>query len=378
MRNLLYSMEKVIALPIVKIWDRITPLKIVSKKAEWYKLEEIHPYGNPECVRKEREWNKSEDMELSLICPLYNSEIYLETLLSCLLNQETRYKYEIILVDDGSKDGTFETVKKYSEKFPEKISIIKQKNMGIAEARNTGISHAKGRYIGFIDHDDMIKKNYVQKLLETAIAENADIVKCAIEEIEEGKVVSNSSKEYMNISGAMKEELLTSIGYVWGGVYKRELFNRVSFPRGYWYEDMIGRSLLKRQSKKYIQISDVLYTKVKSENNASRKIWSSKEYKCLEQLYLIKEIITVNEQLQLGEDVYFYKALLKECSKTLAGRIQGLKVRDRKIVLYCVSDLMKKLWKDEYVDVLDQKEYLWNKAMLRNDFLIWTFLNMVY
>ncbi|MBR3606521.1 MAG: glycosyltransferase [Lachnospiraceae bacterium] len=378
MRNLLYSVEKMVAFPVVEVWDRVTPMRVISKIAEWHKLEKIHPYGNPECIRKEREWNENDKIQLSLICPLYNSEIYLETLLPCLLKQETEYGYEIIFVDDGSKDSAFAVIKSYCEKYPEKISIIKQENMGIAEARNTGINYAKGKYIGFIDHDDMIKKNYVQKLLETAIAEDADIVKCAIEEIEEGRVVASSSKEYMNISGAMKDELLTSIGYVWGGVYKRELFNRVSFPRGYWYEDMIGRSLLKRQSKKYIQLSDVLYIKVRSENNASRKIWSSKEYKCLEQLYLVKEIISANEELKLGKDVYFYKALLKECSKTLAGRIQGLRVGDRKIVLYCVSDLMKELWKEEYDIILNKKERLWNKAMLRNNFLIWTFLNMVY
>ena len=126
-------------------------------------------------------------------------------------------------------------------------------------ARNRGIKEAKGKYIGFIDHDDIIMPEYVEIMLKKALEEDADIVKCAFAEMENGKIVIEISNEYMDIKGGMKEELFTSIGYIWGGLYKKEIFNRLRFPEGYWYEDMIGRSLIKRQSKRYIQIKDCLY-----------------------------------------------------------------------------------------------------------------------
>lgn len=90
-----------------------------------------------------------EDPTVSIILPAYNSESFIKMTLLSVFNQEYD-DYEIIVVDDGSTDNT----SKILSEMKNRIKYIRQDNKGIAEARNTGLRYAKGRYIAFIDHDD--------------------------------------------------------------------------------------------------------------------------------------------------------------------------------------------------------------------------------
>lgn len=85
-----------------------------------------------------------------------------------LKRQKTEYSYEVIFIDDGSKDETLNYLKKLVD-GDSKFRYIKQDNGGISKARNSGIEDARGRYIAFIDHDDEISEDYIQVLLREAI-----------------------------------------------------------------------------------------------------------------------------------------------------------------------------------------------------------------
>ena len=91
--------------------------------------------------------------DLSLIILVYNSQSYLEQCILSLINQETQYKYQLIFVNDGSKDNSLNILKKYEVKY-DFIKVITQANSGVSVARNTGISNSEGTYIGFIDADE--------------------------------------------------------------------------------------------------------------------------------------------------------------------------------------------------------------------------------
>ena len=111
-------------------------------------------------------------MELvSMIIPVYGVEVYLGECLETVLNQ-TYENLEIILIDDESPDHCPEICDQYAQK-DERIKVIHQKNGGAANARNHGLDMATGEYICFIDSDDKIENNYVEKLLG-AIKENKD------------------------------------------------------------------------------------------------------------------------------------------------------------------------------------------------------------
>lgn len=110
---------------------------------------------------------------VSIIVPVYNVEKYLARCLNSLIEQ-TLYEIEIICVDDGSTDNSPKILKQYADKYPN-IKIITQTNKGLSAARNTGMNHAQGKYIGFVDSDDWIDKDFYEKLFYTAQKYNASI-----------------------------------------------------------------------------------------------------------------------------------------------------------------------------------------------------------
>lgn len=95
-------------------------------------------------------------MELSIIIPVYNVEKYIQRCVESILQQDY-HNYEIILIDDGSTDGSGEICDSFQGKNPSVIHVIHKKNGGLSSARNAGLKVASGKYIMFLDSDDWIK-----------------------------------------------------------------------------------------------------------------------------------------------------------------------------------------------------------------------------
>ena len=142
-----------------------------------------------------------ETPQVSIIVPAYNTEKYISKCIYHLVNQ-TLECIEIIVVDDGSTDGTLSIVQKFADK-DKRIKIITQENQRQGAARNNGMMLAKGEYIGFIDSDDWIDLDYFEKLYNAAIKYNADIALAANVRIGNGK-----TKKRLEIQ---KEEFVTSL-----------------------------------------------------------------------------------------------------------------------------------------------------------------------
>ena len=112
--------------------------------------------------------------KISIIVPVYNSENYVKKTIESLVKQ-TLKEIEIILVDDGSKDNSGKICDEYAKK-DERILVIHKENAGQAKARNTGIDIAKGKYIMFLDADDMYEANTCEKMYNKAEEQQADYV----------------------------------------------------------------------------------------------------------------------------------------------------------------------------------------------------------
>ena len=104
--------------------------------------------------------------KVSIIVPVYNVEPYLRQCLDSILAQ-TFTDWECILVDDGSKDGSGAICDEYAEK-DSRFRVVHQENKGSSAARNEGLSLSKGIYLSFIDSDDWVENNYLERLLEIA------------------------------------------------------------------------------------------------------------------------------------------------------------------------------------------------------------------
>lgn len=113
-------------------------------------------------------------IEVSIIITLYNAEKYIEETILSAINQTYKNK-EIIVIDDGSTDNSSKIVKKYLD---ENIRYYYQENRGVAVARNKGIKLAKGNYISFLDSDDILYKDKIQKQIEQIKKDDSDACYC--------------------------------------------------------------------------------------------------------------------------------------------------------------------------------------------------------
>ena len=174
-----------------------------------------------------------EKNKVSIIVPIYNICKYLERCINSLLNQ-TYKNLEIILIDDGSTDESYDICKKY-EKKDSRILLIKKKNQGVSSARNTGLRKAKGEFCTFVDADDFIGRDFIKTLVSYQIKNNYDIViSNAIDCYENNsQKIYNPSFEAIELDkkNSIKEflrgQLFTCV--CWGNLYKTNMIKKNSF-----------------------------------------------------------------------------------------------------------------------------------------------------
>lgn len=307
--------------------------------------------------------------DLSIIIPVYNSQNYLEKCVNSLVNQKTKYKYQIILINDGSTDASSKIVKDFENKY-DFVYVINQENGGISVARNNGIRAASGKYLGFIDNDDWVTEDYIEKLLDRAYKTEADIVKCnhvnysVIDDVVLGVIRHKDA----SIIGDFGLNIMEFKGYVWGGVIKKELFDKIRFPEGYWYEDIMMRFILMRKSQRYEHIDENLYFYAIHKSNASKNLWKKSSLKSLEFYILLQELLKINDEFGLKCNSVFYNQLLYELGPNLWLRTKALPRKIRHTIFLKACEMAKKYKKDG--EFYDCNQYLSN-AFETNNYLLW-------
>lgn len=178
---------------------------------------------------------------ISVIIPVHNTEPYLKRCVESVRNQ-THSGLEIILVENCSTDRSAEICDEYA-KLDSRIKVLHLDIADLSTARNEGLKIAMNSFIGFIDSDDFIESDMYEVLLKNLKKYDADISMCAYSlDYENGKSVKPASsqidvKVYSGVEalkGVLMEELSNAS---WDKLYRRELFDEVQFPKGYYYED---------------------------------------------------------------------------------------------------------------------------------------------
>lgn len=200
---------------------------------------------------------------LSIIIPVYNVRDYIEQCVLSVLQQDYR-EIEVIIVDDGSTDGSSIICDELSSR-DDRIKIFHQENMGMSGARNTGLKNVHGDYIGFIDSDDWIEDKMFSMMVNEMRFEDADIVMCRNQHISsEGVIygIEGYSERVIFNNVQATEEILRDINihsYVWNKIYKRELLCEFEFPLGRIYEDTASLFKLFFKARKVISIPYIGY-----------------------------------------------------------------------------------------------------------------------
>lgn len=173
---------------------------------------------------------------ISVIIPVYNVQDYLRSCVDSIRNQ-TYTNLEIILVDDGSTDDSGVICEQYAEK-DNRIRVLHKPNGGQSSARNMGIDRAEGRWLTFVDSDDLVAPDMIEKMHH--VIGNGDIVMCDRLKFTETPVPDGKSRgitRHGNIEFLQKIYDAPRFIAIWGKLYRRELFENFRFAEGIIYED---------------------------------------------------------------------------------------------------------------------------------------------
>lgn len=217
-------------------------------------------------------------MELvSMIIPVYGVEAYIVECLESVLNQ-TYSNLEVILIDDESPDNCPQICDEFAKKDT-RIKVIHQKNGGAANARNHGLDIASGEYICFIDSDDKIENDYVERLLDNVREQNADIAVCAFKQWYQNKLEDYTEKEKKIYSGKdyIRKFLLDwTCGLIWNKIFHKKTLKGVRFEEGHKIDDEFFTYQAVLRAEKVAVFDETLYW---YRMRKSGVMLSGKEYK---------------------------------------------------------------------------------------------------
>lgn len=291
------------------------------------------------------------DKDLSIIVPAYNVERFVGPCLESILNQETKVDFEVIIVNDGSTDGTGDVIAEYAQK-DDRIRVISQSNKGFSGARNTGIDQARGKALMFVDSDDMIAPTHVDVLMAALRAGDCDYVTSDYTDIDEAgnQIGQGKPREFM--------------GTAWGRAYWRYVWEDVRFPEGYLYEDTILQYLIETRFTG-LQVRDNGYWYRHRESSISHV--GSGNTRSIDTYWILEEMIQEAETMNIPlRDVY--ELTVRQCCASVFGRRQQFDKQWIPVIFAACADFLSQLHKEDnkYVLMLDTSKDMEESLKTRN------------
>lgn len=323
----------------------------------------------------QKEMNKKNDSSIkfesakeplvSMIIPVHNESRLVIRAINSVLEQ-TYKNIELIIVDDASTNNTKNILNKY--RSYKKIKVIWNKtNLGLAQTRNIGINESNGKYLFFLDADDWLEKESIQKLVSIAETYNADLVSCGIRKIVGNKIVPYHNFAFSNnggIEGIMYLSDYKIASTAWNKLYLRKLIikNKICFPNGYLHEDVIFSIKSVYYAHKHISIADEFYNYYQRKNsiiNGKKSFSHLKSY-----VHLLVAINNLIRTLNLD--------------KTDLDKLISLYLLKQHALVYFDNDLL--CLKSNYISIEDWNNDLFNVCELEdsiNKYVLFTLINKI-
>ena len=242
---------------------------------------------------------------ISVIIPIYNVEDYLDECIASVCNQ-TYGNLEIIMIDDGSTDKSGSIADKWSS-LDKRCTVYHKKNEGISVARNCGIEKAKGKFLIFVDSDDLLEKNMIERLHQEALKEQVDMVCCGIKRrcaegdyVKAYRVLSRTYtlseylyEMYSRENGSEDNDMFLPLVVAWNKIYKRSLFEDIKYPVGKICEDNAIIHRIVHKAGKIKWINEPLYVYRERQGSIMKMAFSPKRiddfYAQLDRLYFMED-----------------------------------------------------------------------------------------
>lgn len=270
---------------------------------------------------------------VSVIIPTHNSERYLNEVIQDIINQDYG-NIEVLLIDDGSSDGTVKICLSAAERFPCVSYFNNLYNPGAGGSRNLGIEKAHGEWLIFLDSDDMFNRNMISELVKSAVETNSDVVICDYTRLIEStnSIVKSGIKEFPNSKTVSPDQLgkslLTSFGTApWNKLVSAKLFDlhNITFQNCAHSNDVYGVScaLLEANSISFVDEQLMCYRVGTNSNIQSKAL-----QRPLEILHPIRQLI----ERYVVNDTHSWRAgaVIELCVRLLRGimdRLDGYKTQ---------------------------------------------------
>ncbi len=220
--------------------------------------------------------------KVSVIVPVYNVEKHVGKCLTELVCQ-TLEDIEILVVNDGSTDGSKEVIDAYAAQYPDKIKAFHIENRGAAGARNYALEHATGEYIGFVDSDDCPDRTMFEKLYNKAQLDGAQIVSCGYYRSVEGVGQKRGCFNYDCFGSSVYDEpmlIVNNLPYIWNKIFKRELVQQIGgFDNSLRiYEDLVFTYKLFLLANKISLVPEPLYSYTVNREESLTSVFSEKRF----------------------------------------------------------------------------------------------------
>ena len=314
--------------------------------------------------------------EISVIVPVYKVEKDLRRCMDSILSQ-TFSDFDIILIDDGSPDRCPTICDEYVRKDA-RVHVIHQKNQGPSSARNAGIDWAfknSSNYLAFIDSDDCIHPQYLERLYYAITQNNADVSVCKHQYIsQQGSLEDKPLQETLHAYIISAEDLMvmqaSSFNYAWAKLFSKNSFKELRYPENISFgEDnlIIFKALF--ECNKIIYIEEKLYYYFYNENGITKSPWSPRSLECFE---------GIRTQLDYYKSKGYIKAYNKEielyiqqCAYQIH-RIRGDKKNSKKNKKYLklLDRQMHTLFR-QYTNFHPRDDFYWYEALYPKKAYIW-------
>ena len=322
---------------------------------------------------------------ISIVVPIYNGENYIKDCLKSIVCQ-TYTDWELLLIDNASTDNSLRFCKEYAAQ-DDRIQVFQQhRNMGVSVARNLGIEKARGEFITFIDIDDWVAEDYLEKFLSIWKQTKADMIICDYQKAYDidRKNTKKQKQECTELEIFTTEEYLEKYfldgnTHCWGVLFDRELVDRIYFPKGMTIgEDMLFLLNVAQVAKKIVVTGYKGYYYYINEKGAMNKkftpsymdqiyCWEKALEKITEQyprlISKVESILVVSSLLVAGKLSYLDPKERISYQKEIDGCHDSFMkyVKNKEIRKYLPKGYPLKVWLYQYLP----KIYLWLYGKLR-------------
>ncbi len=307
------------------------------------------------------------EWDLDIVIPCYNAEKTVRKCIDSCLQQKSSWSFRVIAINDGSTDSTPQILDEY-KKFPN-VLVVHQENKGFSGARNAGLDLCRSKYIMFVDSDDFIAVDAIEKLMSVAITNDAALVEGGYASTDANGTILRSCPAPSGKVDPVKDAMLK--GQPWAKVIKSSLFQNAGFPEHYYYEDTVDRAiiydLIAQSNQTAYCIPDIVYYYYAANLGSISHTHAAKP-KCVDSFYVTVSLFYDREKFGLKVNQDYYEWILRQI-RLNCNRAQYMPIKVQEAIFVGTRDFFVRNFSD-YRTKRKKFKYI-EKAMLDNNFKLY-------